>query len=677
MLMQMISPSNLVNLVTATVLALQALATAADHAHADDVSKARIDGVVVDEAGRPVQGAIVRSPDYYGAKPDSNPVRTGADGSFRMMLEAPMANYRQIIACSSKGARQGLFWTDFHEFGSAVTARVVLKPSHEVLVHVMDEEKKPVSGAFVMVTIATNHPVATAETGPAGSTRLRLPVDAKVDQVIAMKPGAGLDYYENYRARGGRERPPLPAEVTLVLNGARVAVVELKDSANHPVSGIPVMPWTVKKKQKIDEVNLSCSTRLREIAPRSDEHGVVTFDWLPSDLSGGVTFLAVSDEYHQPDNPYLDPAQKNNRLSARLYRNVSASGKVTLPDGRPAGGILVQAEGRGHTNMYFRGYARTKADGTYAFRLYPNQTYIVAIIENEWAAPSHVGIVVHEGQPVANLDFRLGTGTLVEGSVTVGPNRKPMVKEGISVVEKCPGQNADLARWANTDTSGHYHIRVGRGVYQIMAWADQERHELVVHEEPRIERDFMLARRFIGPLRGLVVLRDGGQPVTGATVKGESADPSGRGGFEQAITDAHGRFEVERWYERAWVYARSSDGRFAGLAALTADDNEAKVALRPAATLVGRLVGKDGKPLGDVRLDYSMQIGPKEALAGKVQLGAQAERDGRFTIGGLIPGSRCVLSSFTGGTGTNELKQVTIRGSGTIDLGDLVFDLQP
>jgi hypothetical protein len=463
--------------------------------------------------------------------------------------------------------------------------------------------------------------------------------------------------------------------VTLILDGARTARVQLTDSGNRPVSGIAVVPWWIKKKGKMHEANLSGCPSQPRLAPRTDSRGEVIFDWLPGDLAGGVSFLAVSAEYHQPEDPYLERAQKNPRLTGRVYRKVPAGGKVKLPDGRPAGGVLLQAEGRGNTNHYFRGYARTTADGSYAFQLNPDQTYIVAVIDKQWAAPSRLGIAVKEGQRVKDLDFRLGKGTLLEGRATLGRDKKPMAKQGIDLVEQAPGTKAQLWRWAETDAGGRYRMRLGRGTYQLSG-PDQEQQELVVGDDLRIERDFALLRAPVGPLRGVMVTRAGGRPVVGAAVWGESADPSGRGGF-QAVTDDQGRFAVERWHARAWVYARSPDGRLAGLAALTADDAEVKVPLRPAATLAGRLVGKSGKPLPEVRLICRMEVGPKEALAGRAEVWAQPDREGRFALGGMIPGSHCLLSAYTGDTGRSELKEVVVKGSRIIELGDLIFDLQP
>jgi hypothetical protein len=640
---------------------------------AADTSRARIEGVVVDEAGRPIEGAAVRVLDW-GTKVGKATTRSGPDGKFRLVVDDALVNRRPVVASADGGARQALVQTDFMDHRPVVDVRLTLGPSRAVTVRVVDGQKKPVAGASVAALTWVTLPLSGGETDAAGVARLRLPAHAKVDQVVGAKAGVGFDYFENYSTRSTLERAPLPAEVTLILDGARTAHLKAADSAGRPVAGIAMVPWTVKKKGKRGDANLSGCAALPRLSARTDAQGCVVFDWLPRELAGGVNFLAVSDEYHQPENPYLDPAQEDPRLTTRLLHNVPATGKVTLPDGRPAPGILLQAEGRGATNMYFRGYARTGADGSYRFDLYPDQTYIVGVRDDAWAAPSHVGIRAREGGRLEDLPFRLGKGTLLEGRATLGAENKPMAGEIIGLVQRSTMPRAVLMLGAKTDDQGCYRVRIGPGTYELTG-PDYEPQELVVRDEPRIVRDFALRRRRMGPLKGLVVTRDGGRPIAGAVVQGESAD-GGRGGFE-ATADAQGRFSVERWHARAWAYAKSPDGQLAGFAALAADDAEVKVSLRPAATLVGRLVGKDGRPLPDVRLYVRMEVGPKEARAGSVRLWAQADREGRFVLGGMVPGSRCHLSAYTGNTGLNELKEVVIKGTKALDLGDLVFDLQP
>jgi hypothetical protein len=534
-------------LAAATALALAAPGIGAEP---PDPSRARIEGVVVDEAGRPVAGAFVRVPGY-GRGDDPDPVRTGPDGRFRFVLRDALAHGRCVLASADGGARQGLARTQYWDLRPVVDLRMNLKPSRDVTVRVLDGHRKPVPGAFVTALTFVTLPVAGTDTDAAGVAHLQLAADMEVDQIVGVKAGLGFDYYEVATRRSGRKRIPLPAEVTLVLDGTRPARVRVTDSRDRPLPDIAVVPWTIKRKGKGDEANLSGCAALPRLAIRTDGTGVATFDWLPLDPGGGVTFLAVSQQHHEPDSPYLEPARQDRQLTTRLLRNVGAGGKVMFPDGRPAPGILLQAEGCGATNHYFRGYARTGADGSYAFHLYPEQTYILAVIDDDWAAPSHVGLAVKEGQELKGLDFRLCKGTVLEGRVTVGPAKKPMAGQGISVMQQGPGTKARLYRGALTDADGRYRTRLGPGTFRLSG-PGNEAEELVVRDEPRIEKDFALPRPLTGPLHVRVVARDTGRPVPRATVIAESADSSGRGGIDAAVADEQGRLDIEqRWLARA------------------------------------------------------------------------------------------------------------------------------
>ena len=121
----------------------------------------------------------------------------------------------------------------------------------------------------------------------------------------------------------------------------------------------------------------------------------------------------------------MTPAAGQTELTARVLRTTRLSGKVTLPDGKPAEGIQIQAEGRGESNMYCRRFDRSAADGSYSLEVDPDQDYIIAVVDESWAAPSHFGIEVEEGKPREGLDFHLGKGTLIRGKVATAPDNKP------------------------------------------------------------------------------------------------------------------------------------------------------------------------------------------------------------------------------------------------------------
>ena len=75
--------------------------------------------------------------------------------------------------------------------------------------------------------------------------------------------------------------------------------------------------------------------------------GVATFDWFPSDVEAGASFSLATTSYSMPRWPVLEEGKLDAELIARVLRFTPISGKVTRPDGSPAAGILVAADGVG------------------------------------------------------------------------------------------------------------------------------------------------------------------------------------------------------------------------------------------------------------------------------------------------------------------------------------------
>jgi RNA polymerase sigma factor (sigma-70 family) len=98
----------------------------ASPAPASDVSQAQVDGLVVDEAGKPVAGVKVASLGDQSAE-----ARSGLDGTFRLILHSPSARYETIVASTDDGARQGIFAFNDTVLVNPARARLVLKPSRE------------------------------------------------------------------------------------------------------------------------------------------------------------------------------------------------------------------------------------------------------------------------------------------------------------------------------------------------------------------------------------------------------------------------------------------------------------------------------------------------------------------------------------------------------------------
>jgi len=644
----------------------------------DDLSKARIDGIVVDEAGKPVAGAVVT---VFGLKSavDGKPVRSTLDGTFRVLLDAASARHVSLLASVNDGARQGLF--EYHDtvLARVAQARIVLKPSRKLPVRVVDSFKKPVAGASVGLIGENLLILATAETDATGVATLIFPSDTHVSQVFGLKSHVGFDYFENYRAARGERNLEPPTEIWLVLDGARSVLVQAKDSSDEPVAGIDFVPWLIITKGKLSEVNLGGATGLKFVGATTNQGGIANFDWIPSKLERSTEILSRAGVYSVPNSPTLDVANPEKLLVAKVYKNVEISGKVLLPDGQPAGGILLQVEGRGNTNHVFHGLARTRADGAYSLRVYPNQSYLVGVTEDQWAAPSKTGIVIEEGKPRTDLDFKLSKGTLLRGKVTIGKDNKAIADQTITLVEQgkglAPGLSGmgnsreQLVRWAQSDADGRYAIRLGPGSYELTGPSASQQ-ELVIQTEPTIEKDFHLDRLARGRFKGVVLTKGEGNLVAAALVKDVPNGP-GHKGFEM-VADASGRFETTRWQDKAFLYARNPEGNQAGIVEIGADDDFGKILISPAGKIVGRIVDQAGKPIAHVRAIAQLHVSWKDEAGRDLTLETRSDDAGRFTLSGIIPAMACTVSAADANT-WRTVKDVKVTPTDTLDVGDFVF----
>jgi protocatechuate 3,4-dioxygenase beta subunit len=629
---------------------------------AADVSKAVIEGVVADEAGKPVGGAVVRVVSYTPS-PGPMPARTAADGTFRLFLNQASARYTVVIASAEDGARQGIY--EFHDtvLPQTVQARIVVKPSRKMTVRVTDASKKPVEDAAVGVAEYGSWAVlANAETDAHGAVSLRLPRDARIFQVVALKPHVGLDYFENYPSWPVDHFGEPPAQVDLVLDGARTISVRAVDSADKPLAGVELNPWTVKKKGKFFYVNLGGSA-MKYVSAHTDHDGLAAFDWIPTDVQESVTILNEGREYSLPNLPRQDPKPPYVTLTAKLFHSTPISGKVTLPDGKPAAGVLLQVEG-----IRFRNVVRTKADGSYSILVCPNQTYVIAVTDENWAAPSYTGVVVGDESPPVRFDFHLGKGATLRGKATVGPDDKPAPNKAITVIEQ-----GTLVRWAETGLDGRYAIRIGPGHYRIRGPLQRDQPEgITVKEEQTIDKDFHLARLSeLEVLKGVVLAETvDGKPVGGAILRGMAARFDGSGEVE-GVADEKGRFELRRPPVRTFLYARNPEGTLAAIVTIGEDDETVKVVLSPAGKLLGRVLDKSGQPEKGASILYGPRIGPQEKPF-NTYMNTHTDAAGRFTLLGVVPGADCSIRVF--GKTNRKIKVVPAMKAETLDLGDFVCE---
>ena len=664
-------------------------AAAADPVAAESQAPAgsgrRVAGVVVDEAGMPVAGAIVRPIRLDKAAEGAT---SAQDGRFTLALRGYFLLEEDLVAEANGGARMGL--AKFRESPNSDPSspvKIVLKPSRSVTVRVKDANGVAVPGAAVEVVDYSLY--ARGQTGLDGSATVRFPADGKIRWVLARKAGVGFDYFENYRTKHTEDLPPLPAEVSLVLDGAGSVRVKAVDSSGKPVAGVKFTPWYIDKPGKLEFANIgSSSTGL----PTTGTDGMAIFDWLPARVDEGVPFLIHEDDYSCPESPVYQGGGAI-ELTARLLRNARISGIVRQVDRQPAAGVLIQAEGRGATNHYCRKYARTEADGRYAIDVYPDQMYVIAVSDDRWAARSLTGVVVREGHPQDGLDFNLFRGTLLEGRVTRGPDRVPaartslsLIQDGASVLEG-PGAPIDgkdreqtLVRFAITDAQGRYRFRVGPGRYRaIIPGSSGQSTELVVDnpDEATVVRDFHLAeperpRIFEG--RVVEKVAGGDRPLDNAMVE---AVGLGHGRGFSARADAEGRFRGPRRDDGPLViYARSPDGKLAGFTFIRGEANEGNATVTPASKVSGRVVDRSGKPRAGYQVQVKLETGPDFLTSGRVFRHVRTDDQGRYALDGAVVGAfgeaSVTAEDFPRSLGAN-VQRFEIRGEDPVEVPDLTI----
>ncbi|WZP00150.1 sigma-70 family RNA polymerase sigma factor [Isosphaeraceae bacterium EP7] len=652
-----------------------------------------IRGHVVDEAGKPAVGVTVRSEAFDHLE---TLTVTAADGSFSLPIRRRQVDNLTLLAVSSDGWMVGLFNYTNRPTLAAIEAppRIILKPAVNVAVRVFDNFKAPIAGATVqaygngIVSDGTTGPtsilspygpgiISDGTTGPNGTVMLHIPADSSVHVIYALKAGQGFDFTTSRSMLGlglatvllGTKAADFPSTTDLTLDSPRTLKIKAVDRDNKPLAGVRLAPNEIRKKGKSPEIRISS----RSLGATTGPDGIATFDWLPQ--TDHYIVIYPRQEGYSRRQIIVKPGDSG-PIVAALARNETIRGRVTRPDGTPAKGILIVAAGSGWGNTEGRDQVRTGTDGTYELQLNPGEAYHVGVDDPEFSASTRMDVVLRVGVPVAPVDFKLSSGTIVRGRLTIDPDGRPVTDGSVVLQEwndlpagglqnRGSTNNFRVSRTygANTDTQGRYSIRVGPGKY-VFGFAPpagqsnstgtgSNSNLLSIKDEPEIVRDFRLPRPGSGSLAGKVVAGPEGRGVAGAVV--EILDASERGGDRaKVVADAEGRFVAYRRLNRTFLHARSPDGALAAIVEFDIEGPDFSVRLAPTAQATGLLLDEQGKPASNQQLTWGRRIALDDAydfstlaFVPKVETDA----DGRFTLPNLVVGQEYeVLMTRDGAT---------------------------
>lgn len=672
---------------SAAALLISSAVAAAEPVRGDDAGAGMVfRGTVVDGASKPVAGAMVdligwESRDAEPVRPGfgsastirlgfvrTGPVRTGADGGFVLRSDRILMP-RLIRAEADGGERLGIAFAPLP--APVEPIRVVLKPSRAVTVRVADAAGKPVAGAAVEAP--TGGPSFSFDTGAVlpvttddrGVARFRLPAEATLPYVLALKDGVGIGYAKS---------PVLgsPDEFSLTLRGPRTITLRALDPTGRPLPGVTF---------RLDRLRFGqmpagfYTFRITEVT--TDASGIARWRWVPEGCRGEIRVISPEDLAAEA-LPGLSAVQGDATYSVQLWRMARLSGRVVNADGSPARGVTLSAAGVGKLGDDGRvTSARTDGDGSYTMLVRPGRSYLIAVTSPGHAAAPISDVPIGEGEHHAALDFVLVEGTRLHGQVAARFAGWPYIQVNLLGAElpadrqERPGakDRLRLPIPVKVDPKGNYEALLGPGDYEVMAPAHRGRPTI------HVDGGGEFPLNFLGPpvtLTGLVVesVPGGGERPAKAHVTVASANS-----FTSVRIDEAGRFQVTRPDDDAVLFVVGANGVAA--VKVAEGTKEVKVVLGPPATLSGRVVDAQGRPLVGEGPEMRMIDGPGglPALVFSTAV-SRFKPDGRYEFKGLIPGAeyRVFFPLFrdSGAQDNIPIKTFRVPGPGPIDLGEFV-----
>jgi hypothetical protein len=572
----------------------------------------RITGLVVDDAGRPIEAfranARARARMGYGGLRDNFAAPDG-----RFVLE-DVAEGEYVLDVSAPDRAPAVVPGVKVTAGSTADVGTVrLSAGGIVRGLVVDAAAAPVTGASASISGAGRDytritPEVTSDTGGAFEFRGVPPGTA---QVTVTHPGyapgfaTGLDVDP---ARG-------PTEVRVTLSqGGRIEGRVRTRSGVLP-AGAVVDVRVIR--QGIFGFGPG-GPGLQPVAP----DGTFVVDHVPT---GRVTITLLSgkqDDYRSIAAVDAEVREAETSPVDFLLRSIVVTGKVTR-GGTPLAGARVEFE-TAHGGMMISGgggpgeppanVGITGDDGSYQLTISEaGETYVnIQTSDRRGRLPAPPLQVPDTDSTVADFNF---SGSFVEGVVVDRDTEQPIAGAMVTAQPKDPGRGRSAGSYGNADGEGRFHLELEPGEYRVNARAEGYGGDAVP------------------------VTVDGGSAgvrvvlIQGLTIRGSVVDPSGRGVGGVIIRGAtmvtnnrfstsgrtlpDGSFELSGLRPGRYVLAAVADGGlFAIVTGLLPGGRPATLALRPGGRVRVKVLGPDGAPAAGAFVGVSGYPGARVYLPG-------------------------------------------------------------
>ena len=572
--------------------------------------------------------------------------------------------------------------------GSSANVELQMQGTRTLQLRVVSSDDQPLADAKVLLLVLPGRNTLLQTTGADGRATLKIPSQQVVDTVVAWKDGAGLDYTcfhlpAESASNQSAVAPTFPADgkLTLKLTGSRPLEIMVSDSEQQPITDIAFYPWLLNKP---DHPELNVSMIQEHFLETSDGNGRVTLKWFPRWQDQPVSVWPVSEKY--VNKQLLHDPRSDIPLRVQLNKLVKVSGRVVLPDGKPAEGIVVRMATE-VSGDHFLFPSTTDDQGMYEFLIAPNFLYMLVIDDKQWVAQSHDVFMVNPNQPILDRNIQLRSGTRVHGLLTTETTGDPIVGAKLQIYQMGSEKTSELVRananlqrhsppmttfTATTDDKGRYEIMLGNGQFDIRKPIGTATHEFSIDDEPELQIDLTDVPSEAIDFRGTVVHAKSGTGLAKAALKGEAAMHRP---FEwRAETDDQGRFHVKRPPLATYILVVSADGSAGAVEKIKPAQPSFDFKLQATGSVRGKLVSKSGQPLKNYKLNCSLFLPDEDPSINlnRFQRTIKTDATGNFEIKNLVPGHEYTL--FDGEVGSTVLfpliTRVTVEPGARVDLGD-------
>lgn len=335
-----------------------------------------------------------------------------ADFAGRATVRDVFGNGAMIHACSADGLFQATLRVDAQATRSEFAKPVVIK-LHPCVTHrvIVESNGQPVSDVHVIASGFLFK--IRGKTGPDGTVNLKLPADDDLKCIDAWDPDravAGIgDWVQPIKADSTRLSLPLGSPF----------LVRAVESDGKPAVGVDF-----GLDFQLENVGWIQTRYFPGAHVRTNEQGEASIAWLPKGRPLYADATIVGSNWAVEE---IDAKEIANRIvTVHVRRQRLVQGRLKMPDGVSARGILIGANSFGPGHRGTDPSTRARADGTFELPAVSDFGFLIGTVDREWASEPWAGLIMaKDDDDPAVIDLSVQPATPIRIRVTQGPNDEP------------------------------------------------------------------------------------------------------------------------------------------------------------------------------------------------------------------------------------------------------------